>query len=61
VDADRPAALDAPALGEPDVIRVAVRQHDRPDVVERPSHGGELDRNRAPVARHAGIDDRHLA
>ena len=56
---DRPLAAES--LGEAEVVAVAVGQHERPDVVERAAHRGQLAREVGPVAGHAGVDDRHLA
>ena len=61
VDEDRRPSFATDPLGEPDVIRMAVGQDDRTDVVERAPHRGQLRRQVAPVRRRAGVDDRHLA
>ena len=61
VDEDRRAALAPDPLGEPDVVGMAVGQHDRPDVLERAAHRRELGRKVAPVRGGAGVDDRDLA
>ena len=61
VDVDRNAALAMEARGESDVVGVAVRQDDRTDVVERPTHLGERVDELAPLSGQAGIDDGDLA
>ena len=55
---DRDAELLAEAVGEPDVVGVAVGQHDRPDVGLRPAHRRELALEVAVLAGHPGVDDR---
>jgi hypothetical protein len=61
VHEDRRVPFSADPLGEPDVVRVAVGQDDRPDIVERAAHRGQLARKIAKIRRRARIDDRHLA
>jgi hypothetical protein len=61
VDLREDRTLDAEALGETDVVGVAVRQNERPDIVEAPAHRRELGRQIAPVPGQAGVDDRDLA
>ncbi len=61
MDTDRPAPLGAAALGETDVVAVAVRQNYRSDVLEAAPHRGELSREVVPQAREPGIDDGDLA
>ena len=58
VDGHRQVPLRPGALGEADVVGVAVGQHDRPDVVEAPAHRGQLREQLRPVARHPRVDDR---
>jgi hypothetical protein len=59
VNADRHTTLGPNALSEADVIAVRVREHDRSDIFERAPHRRELRWKCVPVARHAGVDDRH--
>ncbi len=61
VDEDRDATFAAESLGEADVVGVPVGQDDRPHVVERATHRGQLGRQVAPEAGQAGVDDRDLA
>ena len=58
MDEDGHSPLLPGALGKPDVIGMAVRQHDRPDVRERMPHGAELAPEVRPVAGQSGVDDR---
>ena len=55
---DRHSVVAAQPLGEPQVIAVAVREHDALDVLERSAHRPELGRQIAPMAGQAGVDHR---
>ena len=48
-------------LGEADVIGIAVGQYHAADVGDRAAHLGELGQEIAPLAGHAGVDQRELA
>ena len=61
VDADRYPMLVADALGEADVVGVAMREDDRAHVLDRAAHRGELVDEVAVIRGHSGIDDGHLA
>jgi hypothetical protein len=61
VDLDGDSPLAPGALGEADVVRMAVRQDDRLDVVKHSAHRREFGRQVRPVAGHRGVDDRDLA
>ena len=61
VHADRHPTLVTDALGEADVVGMAVRQDQRAHVIDRASHGPQLTDEVAVEAGEAGIDDRDLA
>lgn len=57
VDVDRHPRFAAQPLGEPDVVAVAVGQHDAADVGQRSADLRELALQVAPVPRHPGVDE----
>src|SRR3954451_9301362 len=59
MDVDRHVRLATEALGEPDMVGVAMRDEHRTDIREGPAHGLQLVQQLAPLARHPGVDDRH--
>ena len=60
VKQDRDAAfVELP--GDPSVIGVSMRQHDRRDVVEPAADLPQRRLDLVPVAGHAGVHDRHPA
>src|SRR4051794_21496187 len=59
MDVDRHVRLAAEALGEPDMVGVAVRDEQSTDIGEGPAHGLQLVQQLAPLARDAGVHDRH--
>ena len=61
VDSDRPATFGSAALREADMVAMAVGQHDRPNVVEGPTHRGQFSGKIVPKAGQARIHDRDLA
>jgi hypothetical protein len=57
VHVDGHAPFAAEPFGEPDVVAVAVGQHDAAHVVERSTHAGELGDELVPVPGEARVDD----
>ena len=55
----RPALATHP-LCEADVIRMAMGEDDRPDVLDRAAHRGKLGWQVLPVPGHPGVDDGEL-
>jgi hypothetical protein len=53
--------LVAQELGEPAVVVVAVGQHERPDMLDAPTHRREFGGQGRVVRRDARIDDGDLA
>ena len=60
-DEDRHTVLVAEPLREADMVHVAVRQQQRPDIHGGSSHRLELAKQVLPMAAQAGIDDRDRA
>ena len=56
VHVDRNAVIAPQALGEAEMVAVAVREHDALDVVERAAHRRQLGAEIAPVTGQTGID-----
>ena len=58
MDAYHDAFLVPEPLREADVVRVAVRKHDAPHLIQRAAQLGQLPLQFTPVARQTSVDDR---
>ena len=58
MDAYHDALLLPEPLREADVVRVAVSEHDAPNVIQRPAQLGQFSFQFTPVTRQTSVDDR---